>query len=63
MPGVGKERYGGGMKLVGAIALIYLLIGILGGPWGRPLSDGELAFCAMLMVVDAILLTDADEER
>ena len=61
MPGVGEERFGGGMKLVGVIAIIYLLIGMLGGPWGRPLSARELAFCVMLMVVDAILLTD--EER
>ena len=63
MPGVGEEGFGGGMKIVGAIAFVYLLIGILGGPWGRPISDSELAFCAMLMVVDVILLTDADEER
>ena len=49
------------MKLVGIIAIIYALIGILGGPWSRPLSANELAFCVMLMVVDVILLTD--EER
>lgn len=48
------------MKLVGIIAIVYALIGILGGPWGRPLSAGELAFCTMLMVIDLILLTDGD---
>lgn len=46
------------MKLVGIIAIIYALIGIFNGPWGRILSANELAFCVMLIVIDIILLTD-----
>ena len=41
------------MKLVGVIALIYLLANMV----NRPLSAGEIVFCIMLAVVDLILLT------
>ena len=50
------------MKLVGIIAIIYALVGISGGPWGRCLSNNEITFIVLLIAIDLILLTDTSEK-